>query len=238
MAKRSEGKPHKTGLFYAREARGMSRTKLVQLSGISKQQLSRLENGYIRLRLDHLKPYAKHLGYTPEQILLWGKLPGTGPGEIELGEARRKQAVLEMVPELDIGTDAREKAAKSPRKSGRSDTVKPDRWVFPPGFIHDQLHTSADRLLVMESDGDSMAPTITSGDRVIIDTGHNTPSPDGLYAIRDPFEGITVKRLQLLRSSKPPRVKVISDNPKHPPEEIALSEVDIFGKVVGCLKAL
>jgi len=53
------------------EARGMSRSKLVELSGVSKQQLSRLENGQIRLRLDHLKPFAAHLGYTPEQILLW-----------------------------------------------------------------------------------------------------------------------------------------------------------------------
>ena len=34
----------KTGLYYAREARGMSRSALVKRSGVSKQQLSRLEN--------------------------------------------------------------------------------------------------------------------------------------------------------------------------------------------------
>ena len=56
----------------------MTRSELVRLSGISKQQLSRLENGQIRLRLDHLKPFAPHLGYTTEQMLLWGHLPGTG----------------------------------------------------------------------------------------------------------------------------------------------------------------
>ena len=55
----------------------MSRSELVRLSGVSKQQLSRLENGLIRLRLDHLKPFAPHLGYSPEQMLLWGRLPGT-----------------------------------------------------------------------------------------------------------------------------------------------------------------
>ena len=47
----------KTGLYYARETRGMRRTELVKRSGVSKQQLSRLENGLIRLRLDHLKPW-------------------------------------------------------------------------------------------------------------------------------------------------------------------------------------
>ena len=55
----------------------MTRSELVRLSGVSKQQLSRLENGLIRLRLDHLKPFAPHLGYTPEQMLLWGQFPGT-----------------------------------------------------------------------------------------------------------------------------------------------------------------
>src|SRR6202012_4776728 len=72
-------KPSKnfTVLYYAREARGMSRTELTRLSGISKQQLSRLEGGHIRLRLDHLRPFANALGYTPEQMLLWGRYPGT-----------------------------------------------------------------------------------------------------------------------------------------------------------------
>src|SRR5271170_6742913 len=78
MARKSKPSKQWTGLYYARQARGMTRTRLVDLSGVSKQQLSRLENGQIRLRLDHLKPFASHLGYTPEQILLWGRFPGTG----------------------------------------------------------------------------------------------------------------------------------------------------------------
>jgi DNA-binding Xre family transcriptional regulator len=69
MAPRPKTARQMTGLYHAREAHGMSRTELVEKSGVSKQQLSRLENGQIRLRLDHLKPFAGHLGYTPEQIL-------------------------------------------------------------------------------------------------------------------------------------------------------------------------
>src|SRR5271168_1602336 len=79
MARRSKSSKHGTGLLQAREARGMSRSELVRLSGVSKQQLSRLENGQIRLRLDHLKPFAGPLGYTPEQILLWGRLSEVTP---------------------------------------------------------------------------------------------------------------------------------------------------------------
>jgi phage repressor protein C with HTH and peptisase S24 domain len=92
------------------------------------------------------------------------------------------------------------------------------------------------RLLVLDTNGDSMAPTIMSGDRVIIDTGHKTPTPDGLYAIRDTFECIVVKRLQLIRSSRPTRVKIISDNPNHATEEVPLSELEVVGKVMCCLK--
>ncbi len=160
----------------------MSRTKLVDLSGVSKQQLSRLENGQIRLRLDHLKPFAAHLGYTPEQILLWGRFPGTGASQIGSSEAGRAQASQEemgtalpgQVPELDLrgDHDGGVKTRKS-RKDGRhTDPVKSEGWVFPPSFVRDQLHTSAERLLVLGTSGDSMAPTLTTGDRVIIDTGH------------------------------------------------------------------
>jgi len=234
-----------TGLYYAREARGMSRTELVKRSGVSKQQLSRLENGLIRLRLDHLKPFAPHLGYSPEQILLWGRYPGTS--RLESGGAPPKKPShnappvqsLGEVPELDTyaGVGGGGMRTHELRKDGRhADALKSEGWLFPESFVRGQLHTSSDRLLVIESTGDSMEPTIVSGERVIVDTGHKTPTPDGLYAIRDTFQSIVVKRLQVLRSSRPTRVKVISDNQNHPTEETLLNDLDVVGKVLCCLK--
>jgi transcriptional regulator with XRE-family HTH domain len=247
MARKTRSTRQQTGLFHARQARRMSRSELVRLSGVSKQQLSRLENGQIRLRLDHLKPFAAHLGYTPEQILLWGRYPGTGSSHVEssdiLGEDGTHDEPLGpapgQVPELDTraglgggGTPAREV-----RKDGRhADPLKSEGWLFPASFVRDQLHSSPGRLLVLDTTGDSMAPTIISGERVIVDTGHKTPTPDGLYAIRDTFQCIVVKRLQVLRATRPTRVKVISDNPNHPSEEIPLGEIEIVGKVLCCMK--
>ncbi len=83
---------------------------------------------------------------------------------------------------------------------------------------------------MVEAGGDAMAPTIMSGERMIVDTGHKTPSPDGLYAIRDSFGNVIIRRLQLLRAAQPSRVKIISDNPKHATEQVVLSEVEIVGK--------
>jgi len=230
MAKRIRGtRENKSGLFHAREARHMSRSELVRLSGVSKQQLSRLENNQIRLRLDHLKPFARHLGFTPEQILLWGRYPGTGEGAAEA-------VPLAEVPEIEMrgGAESREK-----RKDGRhTDGIKSERWAFPASFVREQLRSAPAQLIVVEADGDSMAPTIGPGDRVVVDTGHKAPSPDGLYAIRDALGSIVVKRIQVMRSARPPRVKIISDNPKHASEEAPLEGVDIVGKVLCCLKLI
>jgi transcriptional regulator with XRE-family HTH domain len=244
----STGQPF-SGLYYAREARGMSRSELIRRTGVSKQQLSRLEGGHIRLRLDHLKPFAPHLGYTAEQMLLWGRYPGT-PGasaHIESSDVLREEPLHDeplgpspgQVQELDIraGLGGGGVAAREVRKHGRhADPIKPEGWLFPASYVREQLHTSPGRLLVLDTNGDSMAPTVLSGERVIVDTGHNTPTPDGLYAIRDLFDSIVVKRLQVMRTTKPTRVKIISDNPTHAPEEVPLGDLEIVGKVLACIK--
>src|ERR1700728_654912 len=248
MARKNRTGRQLSGLYHAREARHMSRSELVRLSGVSKQQLSRLEGGQIRMRLDHLKPFAKHLGYTPEQILLWGRYPGTMPDDhIEssgvLGAHRERGEPVGQprgqIPELDTraGLGGGGVPAREVRKEGRhADPVKSEGWLFPASFVREQLHAAPGRLLVLDTTGDSMAPTIVSGERVIVDTSHKTPTPDGLYAIRDTFNCIVVKRLQVLRSARPPRVKIISDNTNHPSEEAPLGELEIVGKVLCCLK--
>jgi transcriptional regulator with XRE-family HTH domain len=247
MAKRTRSGRQMTGLYYAREARGMSRTELVRRSGVSKQQLSRLENGLIRMRLDHLKPFAAVLGYTPEQILLWGRFPGTPGAHVESSDVLREEATHDeplgpavgQIPELDTraGLGGGGLPAREVRKDGRhADPLKGEGWLFPGSFVREQLHTAPSRLLVIDTNGDSMAPTILSGERVIVDTGHKTPTPDGLYAIRDTFECIVVKRLQVLRSSRPTRVNIISDNANHPSEEMPLADLEVVGKVLCCLK--
>jgi len=212
----------------------MSRTELVKRSGISKQQLSRLENGLIRLRLDHLKPFANALGYSPEQILLWGRFPGTAGAKPQA----ESPSPAEQVPELASRSEADQSKLKK-RKDGRHvDRIKSEGWVFPASFVREQLRASAKGLLVIEAEDDSMAPTIMSGEWVVVNTGDKTATTDGLYAIRDSSENVIIRRLQLLRAARPPRVKIISDNPKQAIEEAAIDEIEIVGKALACLKLL
>jgi transcriptional regulator with XRE-family HTH domain len=234
MARKAKQTRQFSGIYHAREARHMSRTELVKKTGISKQQLSRLENGQIRLRLDHLKPFAAVLGYSPEQILLWGRLPH-GLDNVEPDDRRSNASGKSSGSKASA--EVREIDTRGPLARGRVvSRFKSEHWQFPESFVSEQLHTKSAELLVLEMNGDSMAPTIVAGERVIIDGGHKNPIPDGLYAIRDAFEAAVVRRLQVLRSATPTRVKIISDNPNHASEEIPLSDLEIVGKVVCCLK--
>jgi transcriptional regulator with XRE-family HTH domain len=234
MASRAKSKTQHSGLYHAREARHMSRGELVKRSGVSKQQLSRLENGQIRLRLDHLKPFVAPLGYTAEQILLWDRLTDVVPPDVECAAGAsqspsfNKSVGNHRIREVD--PHARTKG------EGRAFRFKSDVWVFPEEFVKQELHASPGHLLVLEMEGDSMTPTILSGERVVVDAKHKDPSPDGLYAIRDSFGRAVIRRIQIMRATSPTCVSIIADNANHAKEEISLSKLEIEGKVVCWLK--
>jgi phage repressor protein C with HTH and peptisase S24 domain len=117
------------------------------------------------------------------------------------------------------------------------DEVREDFWRIPSYFVRHVLGTTEANLLVLEGKGDSMSPTINSGDRVLADLSHKKPSPDGLYAIRDALDEIVVKRLELV-GANPPRIRIISDNPKHGMQEVGIDEIAIVGKVVFAMKLM
>ena len=143
------------------------------------------------------------------------------------------------IPELDLraGLGPGGLAERHDLVEGNeSDLLKDETWRFPRSFVRQELRRPENRLLVIETDGDSMEPTLRSGDRVIVDTDHRVPSPDGLYALRDRFGGTVVKRLQVLRRGDPPVIRVISDNSSHVAEEVGADEIEIVGRVLFGLK--
>ncbi len=78
--------------------------------------------------------------------------------------------------------------------------------------------------------GDSMEPTLMSGDIVLIDHARNFVDPHGgIYAVAFGNE-IMVKRIQILFPSE--KLRVISDNPKYQPADVDPASVAINGKVI------
>jgi len=78
--------------------------------------------------------------------------------------------------------------------------------------------------------GDSMEPTLVSGDLVLVDHGRNVIDPQGgIYAI-SLDDTIMIKRLQLVLTTS--RLKIISDNGRYDSAEIEAEQVGINGRVI------
>ena len=106
-----------------------------------------------------------------------------------------------------------------------------DIWSLPPDYIAGELRITSKRARIIEVRGDSMETTLQSGDRVMIDLGDRTLSQEGVFALWD-GDGVAVKRVERVRPSNPPAIRIISDNPRHREVELTAAEVNIIGRVV------
>jgi phage repressor protein C with HTH and peptisase S24 domain len=94
------------------------------------------------------------------------------------------------------------------------------RWLRENGIEGAQL--SAIRVM-----GDSMDPLLRDGDELLVD---RTPRPfrEGVHVVRL-GEALHVK---LLQAVPPDRLRLISKNLAYEPVEVAMSDVDVVGRVV------
>jgi SOS-response transcriptional repressor LexA len=81
--------------------------------------------------------------------------------------------------------------------------------------------------------GDSMEPTLFSGDVVFVNREHRNAHKAGIYIVSTPA-GLFIKRLQLQANGM---VALVSDNESYAPEVMNAMDVEVIGKVVGKLSA-
>lgn len=150
----------------------------------------------------------------------------------------------ESVPEIDIYDDEEETTDLLQETTycynGHNLANKSIRcnWKIPVDFLNELKVQNSD-VYIIQAVGDSMDPTICSGDKLIIDTSAKgkKPSPAGIFAIWDGI-GISVKRIELIPNTDPQLLKISSDNPKHSPYERRASECCIIGRIAGVIKRL
>jgi phage repressor protein C with HTH and peptisase S24 domain len=99
--------------------------------------------------------------------------------------------------------------------------------AFRKAWIKQELRVQADKLYVIEVTGNSMEPTLYSGDVVLIDTSQREVMSDGVFVLRDGVDAY-VKRLQRLPGGT---INAISDNAKLP-NFVLTEQTEIIGRVI------
>jgi phage repressor protein C with HTH and peptisase S24 domain len=130
---------------------------------------------------------------------------------------------LVPVPRLDVGAAAGAGAVDaSERALGRIG--------FDPRWLR-RLGVAAETAALIRVEGDSMEPTLSDGDEILVDRADRAGRlRDGLYVLR--MEGLLlVKRLAISPAAR--RVSILSDNPAYPGwPDCDPAAVDIVGRVV------
>jgi hypothetical protein len=111
----------------------------------------------------------------------------------------------------------------------------PEKRVFSRAWLRGFTRSAPEQLFWAAGDGDSMEPTIRSGEVMLIDTAQKTMSiSEGIWAVAIGDVGM-IKRLHVPGKG---RVQLISDNGRIPPAEVAEDEVHIVGRVIAVVRRL
>lgn len=104
-------------------------------------------------------------------------------------------------------------------------------FAFDERWLQAVTSSSAAKLSVIRVEGDSMAPTLNSGDDILVDLGDRVDRlRDGIYVLRAE-DVLVVKRLALHPTGR--RVTVQSDNPAYPDwPDCDLESIHCIGRVI------
>ena len=100
-----------------------------------------------------------------------------------------------------------------------------DTFRFSRRWLREKGLEGAD-LTAIRVEGDSMEPTLRSGDEIFVD--RNKRAGEGIHVVRI-GDALHVKQVQ---ASAPGRITLISANESYAPIELAREEVDVIGRVV------
>lgn len=105
-------------------------------------------------------------------------------------------------------------------------------WDIPLQKYRDFATAKPENVYMLQVEGDSMTPTLNSGDWALADTSQNFISSDGLYLIRM-ASGLAVKRIQSGLND----ITIKSDNPAYGEINANVGEIAVLGRVIYILNA-
>jgi phage repressor protein C with HTH and peptisase S24 domain len=109
-------------------------------------------------------------------------------------------------------------------------------WQLPRQLLERDLRANHCDVHMMEVRGDSMLPTLSDGDRILVDKSQKAPSPPGIFVLHD-GAGLVVKRLELVAGERT-RIRLHSDNALYTAYDCDVEEVHMVGRVLWAAKRL
>ena len=177
---------------------------------------------------------AEHLGCRPE-LLKHGRsfrLSTNATRPSPPGDAYAAPIGYSAVPEADL----REEPDTEEGWNGEL-RVTGDAWMFADAFIRHRLRADPGDLWMVEVDGDSMEPLLSSGDHIMIDVSRAAPAPPGIFVIWDGI-ALVAKRIEHVAHSEPARLVLKSLNPEYDSYERPAEGIRVVGRVVWVARKL
>nr|DAJ34826.1 MAG TPA: Repressor protein CI [Caudoviricetes sp.] len=200
--------------------KGISQAELARLIGIKQPSVFKILSGETRNPKKILE-IATALNVDPHWLKTGEGDPDPSYRIVEVSEPQNPNTV--RIDILDVEASAGNGAYLSPTEQGLLSQE------FDLTFFRQQFgRADAKHLKLITVKGDSMAPTLESGDLLYVDISENYFAADGLYVFT--FDGQTfIKRLQKVGKE----MLVISDNPTYK-EWTFTQDDDVFihGRVV------
>lgn len=195
---------------------GETQRAVAKALGIDVTAMNKIVKGTRRISADELTkaqrffasrgPRGSHIGNSPD-------LPDP-----------ESERITVDIPEYDV------RASMGDGFTVDRETIK-DMWTFSRRYLSDEMRLNLQNLVVIEVIGDSMKPTLESGDRVLVDMGDRRVGIPGIFVLWD-GDGTVAKRLELVPNSKPQKINRISDNPLHDRYEVLAADTNIVGRIV------
>jgi phage repressor protein C with HTH and peptisase S24 domain len=164
-----------------------------------------------------------------------GEVPMAGDGEsasYPLMEGFKGASTTNDLPEGFVQVPRYEVAASAGGGALIHSEQIVDHLAFRADWVKMALGVHVSSLALINVTGDSMEPTLSNGDLILIDTSIGSVDDSGVYVLR--FDGkLKVKRLH----SKADSVDILSDNPRYPTETLRgdlLQGLNVVGRVVWC----
>lgn len=209
--------------------RGISQSELARRVGVSQATIWKLTREPAQ-GSKHTHKIARELGVSPEYLM--GETDDqSSVGGVSDGRLAFRTSVPERDPDLV-------EIAEIDLRYGLGGTyvdgpVVESKRAFSRSLLRHLTHSAPEHLFWTLGDGDSMEPTIRSGELILIDRSQVSPRMgDGIWA----FAWGDVGMIKRLRPMPDGTVEIHSDNQLVRPAVAADGELHVIGRVVAILR--